>query len=154
MLAVYLLLPHYAKRTAGFGRTGIIDDSTLQAGLDAYRYIRTSLRPDDVVLATDDRSLMVVGLAGAKVVAIEPLFSNLYVDWAKRSRARDEMISALKQGDEPAFEALADQYKVTHVLWVAEDGPGFDPAPFRGLAVEFDYKTTRIYRRTAARKGQ
>ena len=61
------------------------------------------------------------------------------------------MFSALRRGDEPAFEALAEEYSVSYVLWVAADGPGFDHLPFPSLALAFDNKQTRIYRRTAAR---
>lgn len=150
-LAVALAaLPAQARR-AGPQRTGLIHDSTVQTGLDAYRWMRRALRPDDVVLATDDRALMVVGPAGAKVVVLEALFGNLYVDHDRRTRARDEMFSALRRGDEPAFEALAEEYSVSYVLWVAADGPGFDHLPFPSLALAFDNNQTRIYRRTAAR---
>jgi hypothetical protein len=115
--------------------------------------MRSALRAGDVVLATDDRALMAVGPAGAKAVAIEPLWSNLYVDHAARARARDEMLAALRRGDEPGFEALAERYSVSHVLWVGADGPWFDHLPFRGLSVAFDDGKVRIYRR-AARGGR
>jgi hypothetical protein len=113
--------------------------------------MRSALRSDDVVLSTDDRALMTVGPAGAKVVTLEALFGNLYVDHNKRARARDEMFSALQRGDEPAFEALAEEYTVTHVLWVGADGPWFDHEPFGSLAIAFDNGKIRIYRRTAVR---
>jgi hypothetical protein len=128
-------------------RTGIIDDATLQAGLDAYRWMRSALRSDDVVLSTDDRALMVIGPAGAKVVALECLYANPYVDCTRRGRARDEMFSALRRGDARSFEALAEEYSVTHVLWVRADGPWFDALPFQSLALAFGNKQTRIYRR-------
>ena len=140
-------------RRAGPLRSGIIDDSAVRTGLDAYRWMRSALRSDDVVLSTEDRALMVTGPAGAKVVALECLYSNPYVDCAERQRAREEMFSALRRGDEGAFEALADEYAVSYVLWVDADGPGFDPTPFRSLTRAFDGKQTRIYRRTAARRG-
>jgi hypothetical protein len=150
LLVLFAVLPAQARR-AGPQRTGIIHDSTVQAGLDAYRWMRSALRSDDVVLSTDDRALMTVGPAGAKVVTLEALFGNLYVDHNKRARARDEMFSALQRGDEPAFEALAEEYTVTHVLWVGADGPWFDHEPFRSLAIAFDNGKIRIYRRTALR---
>ena len=146
LLVLLAVLPAQARR-AGPGRTGNIPDSTVTTGLDAYRWMRSTLRSDDVVLATDDRSLMVVGPAGAKVVAIEALFGSLYVDHDKRAAARDEMFSALRRGDERSFAALADEYSVTYVLWVRADGPWFDHVPFRSLAVAFDDGKTRIYRR-------
>jgi len=151
LLVLLAVLPAQARRTGSLG-TGIIHDSAVQTGVDAYRWMRSTLRSDDVVLATDDRALMVVGPAGAKVVAIEALWSNLYVDCAKRARARDDMFSALRRGDKPAFDALAEEYSVTYVLWVGVDGPWFDHLPFDGLALAFDNKQTRIYRRTATRE--
>jgi hypothetical protein len=147
LLVFLVVLPAQARR-AGSLRTGLIHDSTVQAGLDAYRWMRSALRSDDVVLATGERGLMVVGPAGAKVVAIQAVFGNLYVDHARRVRARNEMFSALRRGDEAGFEALADEYSVTHVLWVGVDGPWFDHAPFRSLALAFDDRKVRIYRRT------
>ena len=147
-LVVLATLPAAARR-AGPQRTGIIHDSTVQTGLDAYRWMRSALRVDDVVLSTDERALMVVGPAGAKVVVLEALFGNLYVDHERRALARDQMFSALRRGDEPAFEALADEYSVSYVLWVGVDGPWFDHAPFDRLALAFDNRQTRIYRRTA-----
>lgn len=151
LLVLLATLPAQARR-ARSQRTGIIHDSTVQSGLDAYRWMRSALRPDDVVLATDERALMVVGPAGAKVVVLEALFGNLYVDHRKRSIARDEMFAALRRGDEAGFEALAEEYSVTHVLWVGADGPCFDPVPIRSLALAFDNGKTRIYRRTATRE--
>ena len=151
LLVLLVTLPAQARR-AGPGRTGIIPDSTIKSGLDAYRWMRSALRPDDVVLATDERALMVVGPAGAKVVVLESLFGNLYVDHSRRAIARDEMFTALRRGDDATFEALADEYSVTHVLWVGADGPWFDPVPFPGLALAFDTGNTRIYRRTPARR--
>jgi hypothetical protein len=150
LVVVLAALPAQARR-AGPLRTGIIPDSTVEASRDAYRWMRSTLRFGDVVLATDDRALMVVGPAGAKVVAVEALFGNLYVDNDKRTTARDEMFAALRRGDEPAFEALADEYSVTYVLWVAADGPWFDHGPFPGLALAFDNRKVRIYRRTVTR---
>jgi hypothetical protein len=149
--AVLVALPALpaTARPSGPRGTGILHDSTVQTGLDAYRWMRSALRPDDVVLSTDDRALMVVGPAGAKVVVLEALFGNLYVDHHRRALARDEMFAALRRGDEPAFEALAEEYSVSYVLWVGVDGPWFDHVPFRGLALAFDNKQTRIYRRTA-----
>jgi hypothetical protein len=152
LLVVLAALPAQARRSGPL-KTGIVPDSTVQEGLAAYRWMRSALRAGDVVLATDDRALMAVGPAGAKAVAIEPLWSNLYVDHAARARARDEMLAALRRGDEPGFEALAERYSVSHVLWVGADGPWFDHLPFRGLSVAFDDGKVRIYRR-AARGGR
>jgi hypothetical protein len=153
LLVLLVTLPSQARREGSLG-AGIIHDSTLQSGLDAYRWMRSALRPDDVVLSTDERALMVTGPAGAKAVALECLFANLYVDCASRARARDEMFAALRRGAESRFEALADEYSVTHVLWVRVDGPGFDPTPFHNLALAFGNGDVRIYRRTTRQGGR
>ena len=139
-------LPGCIRQAGDPPRTGLVSDSFLQSGMDAYRWMR-SLRSDDVVLATDDRALITVGPTGAKTVAVDAIYGSLYVDAGPRHRARDDMFAALRRGDEPAFEALADEYAVTHVLWIMEDGPCFDNTPFRNLTVEFDNGKTRIYRR-------
>jgi hypothetical protein len=139
-------LPGCIRQAGDPPRAGLVSDSFLQSGMDAYRWMR-SLRSDDVVLATDDRALITVGPTGAKTVAVDAIYGSLYVDAGPRLRARDDMFAALRRGDEPAFEALADEYAVTHVLWIMEDGPSFDHTPFRNLTVAFDNGKTRIYRR-------
>jgi hypothetical protein len=147
-LVLLAILPGYVKR-ASSQRTGIVSDSTLESGLDAYRWMRSVLHSDDVVLSTDDRALTVTGPAGAKAVVVHPVYSNPYVDCDKRLRAHDEMFSALRRGDAAAFEKLAREYSVTYVLWIEADGPGFDHRPFPNLAIAFDDNRTRIYRRMA-----
>ena len=67
--------------------------------------------------------------AGRKVVAVDRLFSNPYVDWSERARDRDEMLRLLAQwtdGDEPRFSSLAVKYRVRYVA-VPTDlvAPGF-----------------------------
>jgi hypothetical protein len=150
LLVVLAVLPAHARREGSLG-TGIVHDSTLRAGLDAYRWMRSALRSDDVVLSTDERALMVTGPAGARAVALECVFANLYVDCTSREHAREEMFAALGRGDEPRFEALAEEYSVTYVLWVGADGPWFDPTPFHSLALAFGNGDVRIYRRTTRR---
>jgi hypothetical protein len=96
---------------------------------EMLRWLRGTPSPSDVVLAGDSLGLSVVGPAGRKVVAVDRLFSNPYVDWSERARDRDEMLRLLAQwtdGDEPRFSSLAVKYRVRYVA-VPTDlvAPGF-----------------------------
>lgn len=79
-------------------------------------WLREHGRPTDVVLASDYDAGVIAGPAGVKVVAAFTAFSNPYVDWETRARARDQLFAALDAGDGAAFAALADRYGVTHVI--------------------------------------
>jgi hypothetical protein len=88
--------------------------------LGLYQFIRNSTAPSDVFLSADNVGLSVVAVAGRKVVALDRFFSNPFVDWARRSRDRDQMQTLLADGDGPGFMALATRY---HVRYVTTIGP-------------------------------
>lgn len=81
-----------------------------------YDWFRAHGRPVDVVLASDDMGLFAVAPAGAKVVVVNPYFSNPYVDWAVRVEARDRMFELLARGKGEDFTRLADAWQVTYVV--------------------------------------
>ena len=68
-----------------------------------------------VVLTSDRVGGSIIGPAGRKVVAVEPFFSNPYVSYA-RHEARSAMWRALATGDCNAFDRLAGEWGVTHVV--------------------------------------
>ena len=82
--------------------------------LGLYQFIRNSTAPSDVFLSADNVGLSVVAVAGRKVVALDRFFSNPFVDWARRSRDRDQMQTLLADGDGPGFMALATRYHVRY----------------------------------------
>jgi hypothetical protein len=83
-----------------------------------YQFIRNSTAPSDVFLSADNVGLSVVAVAGRKVVALDRFFSNPFVDWAQRSRDRDQMQALLADGDGPGFMALASRYHVRYAITV------------------------------------
>ena len=103
---------------------------------EMLQWLRRTPSTSDVVLAGDSLGLSVVGAAGRKVVAVDRLFSNPFVDWSERARDRDEMQGLLARwadGDEPRFLSLAAKYRVRYVATPTDlAAPGF-VAPTRPL---------------------
>ncbi len=91
------------------------------AQLQATRAIRRTTSRDSVFLASYGAGLMIVGPAGRKTVAVQPEFSNPYVEYSERARDRDQMFQLLKRGDLLAFRRIAVHYAVTHVIAVGAD---------------------------------
>jgi hypothetical protein len=92
-------------------------------------WLRSSTPPRAVVLAGDEPALFVVAPAGRTVLAVEPVFSNPYVDHASRAEAREALWRALRDGDVAAARATAARWDVNHVLatrverpWMARSG--------------------------------
>jgi hypothetical protein len=83
--------------------------------LHLYEWLRRNTAPDDVVLAPLNLSQSVIGTSGRKVVAVDKLFSNPYVDWAERARDRDEMERLVNAHEWPKFLNLAARYRVNYV---------------------------------------
>ena len=100
------------------------------------QWLRRTPSTSDVVLAGDSLGLSVVGAAGRKVVAVDRLFSNPFVDWSERAHDLDEMQRLLARwadGDEPRFLSLAAKYRVRYVATPTDlAAPGF-VAPTRPL---------------------
>jgi len=84
--------------------------------VDMFDWIRTNTSPGDVILAREDLSLAVIGTAGRKVVAVDRLFSNPFVDWETRVRDRDRMFDALDRGDAAELMRVASQYRVRYAV--------------------------------------
>jgi hypothetical protein len=144
-LGIGLAFPRYQEREAFVmaRRQADIDD-TRTTREEARGWIRSHTRPDDVFLAADDLALLVVGCAGRKAVALDPYFSNPYVDWKSRHEGRDAMVALLEKGRYPPFAALARDFGVTFVIRKKSDGGPLDGCP--GLAREFGNARITIYR--------
>lgn len=89
----------------------------------AYHWILEHCAPTDVFLANPGSSIALKTAAPAarKVVAVNTIFSNPYVDLTLRCSATDAMFNALHAHDEAAFRAVAAKYHVTYVLVDEED---------------------------------
>jgi hypothetical protein len=88
--------------------------------------LRTDTAQDAVILAWPDDSLLVIAPAGRSVVAIQPEFSNPYVDFELRAADQRRMLAAFVSGDREVFTPLAARYGVTHVLLGASVVGGLD----------------------------
>jgi hypothetical protein len=108
--------PSYARRFDFVGKRIIAQRMFTDHSLvDMYEWLRRNTAPDDVVLAPLNLSQSVIGTSGRKVVAVDKLFSNPYVDWAERARDRDEMEHLLEAHDWTDFLNLAARYRVRYV---------------------------------------
>jgi hypothetical protein len=85
-----------------------------------YSWIVTSTNRSDVFIAPHNLGLSVIGTAGRKVVALDPVFSNPFVNWDQRSLDQEEMLRSLNGGDWTAFSTVAARY---HVRYIATSVP-------------------------------
>lgn len=87
-----------------------------RADQELAQWIRTSTKPGTVFLASYRVSLYVVAPAGGKVVALDPVFANPYVDLATREREQYRMEDRIHENDRGGFCALAPKYGVEYVI--------------------------------------
>jgi hypothetical protein len=75
--------------------------------IDAMKLLRMVTDSDDVVFGTPAAVRLIIGPAGRKTVAPDPLFSNPYVEYGSRRADRERMLAAFHSGDVKTFEQLA-----------------------------------------------
>jgi hypothetical protein len=80
------------------------------------QWIRARTPPNTMFLASDGVSLYVVGPAGGKVVALENVFANPYVNMAVREQDRYGMEERLLENDLAGYCARAARYKVEYMI--------------------------------------
>jgi hypothetical protein len=80
------------------------------------RWIRESAQPGAVFLASYRMSLYVVAPSGGKVVALDPVFANPYVNLAARERDQYRMEERIHENDRNGFCAVAPRYQVQYVV--------------------------------------
>jgi hypothetical protein len=125
-------------------------DATLTS---AFAWVAANARPTDVFLTADEDEelpcsdgVFAVGPAGAKVVCVNPVMSNPYVDWEARVADARRMFAALAARDAEGFRALARRYGVTHVLARGKRAEAIDAAGVPWLALAEALPGARIYR--------
>lgn len=99
-----------------------------------YQWIVANGRRNAIFLCNDRPGIYCVAPAGARMVSCDPFFWNLYVPWEPGAAAREQLWTALREGDADAFHDLAAAWGVTHILaeaeqrdWITEEGiPGLD----------------------------
>ena len=80
------------------------------------KWIRESATPGAVFLASYRMSLYVVAPSGGKVVALDPVFANPYVNLAGRERDQYRMEERIHENDRNGFCAVAPRYQVQYVI--------------------------------------
>jgi hypothetical protein len=114
--AAVLEYPRYAQRFDFVGERIIAQRMFAdKALLGMYDWLRQNTSSADVVLASPSLSQSVVATSGRKVVAVDKLFSNPYVDWGARAQDRDAMERSLERGEWTPFLTLAGRYRVGYV---------------------------------------
>jgi hypothetical protein len=104
------------------------------ADRNARDWIRAHTEPGTVFLASDRLSLYVVAPAGGKVVSVEAVFANPYVDVARRDRDRFQMEDRIQEKDLAGYCAVAPRYEVKYV--VTETSRPEEPPFPRGTFLE------------------
>ena len=79
-------------------------------------WIRTHTTPGTVFLTSGEMALYVVAPAGGKVVALDPVFANPYVDLAERERDQFTMNDRIHENDRTGYCAAAQRYDVRYVI--------------------------------------
>jgi hypothetical protein len=155
LAAVLLVLPSYPQRRDLWqGRLLSQRQAERPNQLRIYDWLREHGGPRDVVLASDELSMAVIGPAGRKVVAVPSLWASPFVDNGRRRCDRDLMFLALRDGDPRRFCDLASQYHVTHVVRARREG--FDVAAGARPLLErvFDNGKITVDRLTGCASGQ
>jgi len=151
-LAVALALPSYRQRDAFLPEKQAATKRTNRPfQVEAYEWLRQHTGRDDVVLASNDVALTVVGTAGVKTVAVHSAFSNPYVSWKPRVFAQEAMFEALERGDFASFRSRAARYNVSYVLRVKTDGEWLPDQELPELERVFTNQQIRIHRVQAGR---
>jgi hypothetical protein len=147
-LIIFLGLVHHAY-AARFdftnARSQAYSFQERKAYLDAYQWILSNTKPDDVFLSlSGDLDLSIVGPADRKVVVTcQPEFSNPYVDWKSRSDAATRVVDELASGAPDALAALRENHVDYIITWPMSF---LDSGQFPYLSREFAEDNIAIYR--------
>ena len=87
----------------------------------ASAFLREVTKPDDVVLGTAEAVLLIIGPAGRKTIAPDPVFASPYVPAESRGVDRDRMLAAIDAGDLQFLTDFARRYDVSTVVSVGPD---------------------------------
>jgi hypothetical protein len=79
-------------------------------------WIRGRTTPGTVFLASPQVSLYIVAPAGGKVVSLDAVFANPYVNAASRERDQFTMEDRIHENDRSGYCAVAPRYRVQYVI--------------------------------------
>ena len=91
-------------------------------------WIRRRTAPGTVFLASPQVALYVVAPSGGKVVSVEAVFANPYVNAASRERDQFTMEDRIHENDRAAYCAVAPRYQVRYVITDSKRGDVTVPA--------------------------
>jgi len=143
-IAVAATAPRLAKRadfSSAVREANAFSTKTSYSAI--YQWIRTSVGSEAVFLASNEIGQFVIGPAGGKLVAVDPYFSNPYVDYLSRGRDRQLLFERLARSDRNEFCSLANRYRVRFVV----SDPTV-PLPLHGISIVepvFHHEELRIW---------
>ena len=105
-VVVFQEWPDYRRRDAYTNLKGGAVNSNPEF-IEVRTFIRRVTPPTAVFLASHGAGITMVGPAGQKTVAMQPHFSNPYVDYETRARDRDDMFRQLANGELDDFYGIA-----------------------------------------------
>jgi hypothetical protein len=112
----------------------------------AFSWLDSHARSHDTILANDWLGMTLVGPTGARVLCVDPRFSNPYVTWSDRAARRDALMAALSGSDPGRVRDLLATEPVDYVLRSAADGGPIDAAAFPFLEPVYEGRRISIYR--------
>jgi hypothetical protein len=113
-----------------------------------YEWVLRHTEPNDVFLAEEEAAFFAVAAAGRKVVALQDLFSNPYVDIAGRAADGAAMFDRLKDGRWSEFLVYAKRYQVRYVALPTVERDSTDERNARNLTA-----LRRVFAATDAADG-
>jgi hypothetical protein len=105
----------YRRRMDLVDNRGAALESAKARTVELYRWILNNTEPDAVFLADGEASFYAVASAGRKVVAMQDLFSNPYIDVAQRAREAAVMFEHMRSVRWSEFSRIAGRYQLKYV---------------------------------------
>jgi hypothetical protein len=117
MLSAAVYFPFYQKRDDFvWFRKLCLDQAKNYSGIQAYYYIHDHIAENEVFLSEENTSIFPIMATARKMVSIGITFSNPYVNFQVREKARNEMLSYLKTGQPSGAPELFKKYGVSYIL--------------------------------------
>lgn len=111
----------------------------------AYEWVRATVAPQTVFLASDPIGTYVIGPAGRKLIAADSVFASPYVDWASRNADREALWAALDAHAATAFRAGMSQYQAEYVVVTGNRLARLAADPPLFIKRVFDNATLAVY---------
>jgi hypothetical protein len=114
-------------------------------------WIRSSTAPGAVFLGSYRLSLYVIAPAGGKVVALDPVFANPYVDLATREGDQRTMEDRITENNGGGYCLAASRYGVQYIVREVQQEPAVPPDTFLEEVMTID--GIRVFRAPDCGRG-